>query len=213
MKRLGSNTPRRPGLTSGRRRSGRRVGDLGSVLWVAALLGVSSLVACSRDSEPERTGEDDASAAVVEEEEPDRGDASLPAAAGEEPAGRARGDSAAVAEGEPMTERQAIGESDSGVQGTVTMGPACPVVDPDRPCAARPYATELVIRDAVSGDIVTEVQSDSAGRFRVALPPGEYLVGPLGPTVVTEPTADPVRFTVERGSYAEVELRFDTGVR
>lgn len=177
-----------------------------ATLFVAVLLS-----ACPRDTEPGRSSEDTVSAQTVAEEEATQGDAPLRAAA-EEATGRP-GDTAEAAGREPVIEGEALGASDSGVEGIVTVGPACPVVDSDRPCAPRPYSTMLVIREALSGDVVTEAESDSAGRFRVALPPGQYLLEPLGPTVVTEPTAAPVRFTVESGVYTQVALRFDTGVR
>lgn len=65
------------------------------------------------------------------------------------------------------------------VSGVVTAGPTCPVVSdpPDPECADRPVASAglLFVGD---GGREFEATTDAAGRFEVALPPGDYLVEP-----------------------------------
>lgn len=63
---------------------------------------------------------------------------------------------------------------DSGVEGTVTVGPMCPVErdPPDPDCADRPLAVTLEALRA--GIVVATFSSDEAGQYRVALAPGNY---------------------------------------
>lgn len=75
---------------------------------------------------------------------------------------------------------------DSGVQGTVTAGPFCPVERADQPCPDRPAQVHLQairfppgfvgVPAPQSGRVVARFASGADGRFRVALPPGEYLL-------------------------------------
>jgi hypothetical protein len=94
-----------------------------------------------------------------------------------------------------------------GLYGTVTRGPTSPVCRVGVPCdepAAR--ATFLLIRKGTT----IKVHTDAAGRYRVRLAPGRYVVskgdwGPGGikPSSVVVPT---VRF-------ARVNFAIDTGIR
>lgn len=104
-------------------------------------------------------------------------------------------------------------EVKSGIAGRVTVGPACPVVEESKPCPDRPYQAELTIRRADSGDIVASVVSDVEGLFRVELPPGSYVVDPGVPRLVTDPRAEPVTVEVAADRFAQVIVRFDSGVR
>ena len=93
-----------------------------------------------------------------------------------------------------------------------TAGPTCPVARPNDPaCADRPIAGVAVhILDATGLEVAT-LQTDAAGGFTVALPPGQYRVqadaveGMMG-------TAQPVDVTVG-ATLALVQLAFDTGIR
>src|SRR4051794_1177073 len=68
----------------------------------------------------------------------------------------------------------------SGIGGSVTAGPTCPVekVPADPSCAPRHVgAAGLVVRN-VSGVEVAHTTTGSDGTFFVALPPGSYVVAP-----------------------------------
>ncbi len=108
---------------------------------------------------------------------------------------------------------ESVAQGGSGIEGRVVIGPECPVVEETRPCPDRPYRAELTIRRAHVGDVVAIVASDAEGLFRVELPPGWYVVDPGVPRLVTEPRAEPVALEVEVGRYAQVVVRFDSGVR
>ncbi|MGZ4140101.1 MAG: hypothetical protein ACXVD8_09560, partial [Actinomycetota bacterium] len=62
--------------------------------------------------------------------------------------------------------------TDSGVQGTATEGPTCPVQRAGAPPCVRPYEGVIVVKQ---GDrVVTQGRSDAAGKFRIVLAPGDY---------------------------------------
>ena len=103
----------------------------------------------------------------------------------------------------------------SGIRGTVLLGPTCPgPVEPgENPPVAclTPYAAQLVVLDAESARVAS-VTSGPDGKFEVDLAPGEYVVTPAT-GADTYPIAQPVSVIVSPGSYAEVEINYDTGIR
>ena len=54
----------------------------------------------------------------------------------------------------------------SGIQGTVQVGPTCPVERINSPCPPHPLAATVVVRDA-SGSEVTRFHSGADGRFKL----------------------------------------------
>ena len=62
---------------------------------------------------------------------------------------------------------------DSGVEGRVTIGPMCPVVQQGTECPDAPYSAALVVEDE-RGREVARIESSPDGSFRVALSPGTY---------------------------------------
>lgn len=103
----------------------------------------------------------------------------------------------------------------TGVRGTVTAGPTCPVVrnPPDPACADRPVAgAVLVFRDA-AGTEVARVTSAADGTFAVELAAGAY-------RVTAEPkdglmgTPAPMDVSVEAGQpMTKLNVSYDTGIR
>lgn len=104
-------------------------------------------------------------------------------------------------------------QEESGIEGRVVIGPACPVLEEGQPCPDRPFQSELRVRYASSGEVAAVVASDADGRFRVVLPPGIYIVDPGEPRLVTDPRAEPVSVRVEPDRFAQIVVRFDSGVR
>ena len=108
----------------------------------------------------------------------------------------------------------AAGEGSSGITGRAVLGPTCPVEREDTPCPDRPHAgARLRITERGSGDVVTTVTADEAGRFRVPLPPGEYVVDAEPTEGRPLPFAKPVNVTVRPGGFTHVTMSFDTGIR
>lgn len=101
----------------------------------------------------------------------------------------------------------------SGVRGTVLLGPTCPVVqEPQDPkCADKPYATNVTVRRQNSTAIVATVKSSASGAFEFSLPPGAYtLVATGGATL---PRCSEKNVTVQPEAYETVILSCDTGIR
>lgn len=100
----------------------------------------------------------------------------------------------------------------AGIRGTATAGPVCPVVRPGDPaCADRPVVGATVhVLDATGLEVAT-LETDTAGAFVVALPPGRYRVVPDHVDGLMG-TANPVDVTVDT-ALVIVELTYDTGIR
>jgi hypothetical protein len=101
----------------------------------------------------------------------------------------------------------------SGVRGTVILGPTCPGGEPGTtdpvPCLT-PYSAQLVVLDG-AGAVVTRVTSDADGHFELDLPPGDYVITPLGGDPF--PIAQPISVVVRAGEYLAVQINYDTGIR
>ena len=103
----------------------------------------------------------------------------------------------------------------SGIQGTVVLGPTCPVestpgANDPVPCVT-PYSAQLVVLDGENA-VAARVTSAADGTFSVDLPPGDYIVAPATGTD-SYPIANPVSVTVVNGQYAHIEVNYDTGIR
>lgn len=105
------------------------------------------------------------------------------------------------------------GSSPSGVRGTVILGPTCPGGAPDATdpvTCLTPYAAQLVVIDG-EGNVVGRVNSGADGRFELSLPPGDYVITPLGGDPY--PIAQPVSVVVRPNEFAELQINYDTGIR
>ena len=121
----------------------------------------------------------------------------------------------------------------SGIQGTVTVGPLCPVLPHGSPyppfpltplpmpverpgilpCPDQPYEATLVFLDA-RGSQAARTASGPDGRYRVVLPPGPYTVVPLPPMEgLPWPRAGSITVTVPAGVFVEVPIHYDSGIR
>ena len=97
----------------------------------------------------------------------------------------------------------------SGVEGTVTYGPLCPVVQAGSPCPDRPWQGKVRALDLDGVTVIATVSTDKAGAFSMDLPPGAYLITPITPD--GPPTTKLRRLTVTEGAYTSVELSVDSG--
>ena len=100
--------------------------------------------------------------------------------------------------------------TDSGVQGEVRIGPISPVEQQGVQNDA-PYAATLRIVRASDGRVVAETRSATDGSFRVALPPGDYVLEPVNGNPL--PIAQPQDFTVPAGRFTTVQVDYDSGIR
>jgi hypothetical protein len=103
------------------------------------------------------------------------------------------------------------GDSDSGIEGRVTIGPQCPVEQMGSPCPDAPY--EALITVTWNGDTVEQTRSNTDGTFRIPLDPGTYSVvaGPVDGSSM--PFGREVEVVVKPGTLTHVDLSVDSGIR
>ncbi len=101
----------------------------------------------------------------------------------------------------------------SGVGGTVTAGPTCPVVRPGASgCDDRPVAAAVLLVKDAGGSEVARFTTDASGLFRIALAPGSYTLEPQAVAGILG-NARPAPFTVEDAKLTLVAVSYDTGIR
>jgi hypothetical protein len=105
---------------------------------------------------------------------------------------------------------QGAGDGTSGIRGQALAGPQCPVEMANSPCPDLPWEGTVVATDTSSGDRFT-VNTDADGRFELALLPGTYDVSIDAGSDL--PFAKPQTVTVEDGSFTEIVVSVDTGIR
>lgn len=100
--------------------------------------------------------------------------------------------------------------TDSGIEGTVTIGPVCAVVQENDPCPDKPYqATYTVL--TTSGTKVIQFQTDEQGRFQISLAPGDYVLH-LEPPQPMRIIQD-MPFNVAENMYTLLDIKYDSGIR
>jgi hypothetical protein len=85
------------------------------------------------------------------------------------------------------------------------------VVTIDNPCPDR-TVTGIAVQVRSRAGSVQQARTNRAGRFRVAVPPGSYVVQPIVESAGVG-FAKPVEVTVTAGQFTEVALIVDTGIR
>jgi hypothetical protein len=102
--------------------------------------------------------------------------------------------------------------SGTGIQGVVQSGPTCPVERINSPCPPHPLAATIVVRDA-AGHEVARTHSGADGHFKVDVAPGTYTVVGLSIGSSMLPRPIPTTATVTSGSYTNVNVEYDSGIR
>ena len=100
----------------------------------------------------------------------------------------------------------------AGIFGRVVLGPTCPVVRKDTPCADRPYQATLTVLTA-SRQKVVQFSTDADGSFRIALDPGDYILHPESPSGAAYPFGREQSFTVIAGQFSQLTVSYDSGMR
>ena len=103
----------------------------------------------------------------------------------------------------------------SGIRGTVTRGPICPVerIPPDPICADQPFATALSLTGLDGLKVIKYFSSDADGKFAIDVPPGEYRIRQTIGIVSYPRCASDGTIVVKAGTYAETTVSCDTGIR
>lgn len=105
------------------------------------------------------------------------------------------------------------GAEDQGVRGVVLLGPQCPVETDASPCpdVPLPGVRIRVLQDGEPLDVTAT--SDESGRFELQLAPGQYTLEAIVPSDGPGMFAKPVDVTVSAGSFVDVVVPVDTGIR
>lgn len=104
-------------------------------------------------------------------------------------------------------------QGESGIEGQAVISPAKPGPARQGEPDTAPYKTTLVVRSASDGREIRQFETGSDGRFRVALPPGIYKIGPAARAGRFFPRAGDQTITVVQGRFAQVTIEFDSGMR
>jgi carboxypeptidase family protein len=127
-------------------------------------------------------------------------------AAGRAAAGGTGGSEAATARaGDPAQG----GAQDSGIEGHVEIRPVRSVERLGVP-NAEPYQATVAVVDA-QGNEVTRFTSDAQGNFRVALPPGRYVLRPE--SAGRYPRASTQSVVIAPHRFSQVDIVYDSGRR
>ena len=98
--------------------------------------------------------------------------------------------------------------SGTGIVGVAVAVGACPAERPQPVCPELPATATVTVRRADTSTAVATVATAGDGTFRVAVPPGRYLVGATS-TAMARRTATSVAVEVPAGRYVSVKLRFE----
>lgn len=106
-------------------------------------------------------------------------------------------------------------QKDSGMSGTVLLGPTCPVQrnPPDPACADKPYKADLVVVTASGSQIVKQFTSDDSGKFSIKINPGEYEIKSASTSNLHPRCSSTGTIKVTSNTYTIVTVSCDTGIR
>lgn len=101
----------------------------------------------------------------------------------------------------------------SGIVGTITIGPTCPVQrnPPDPNCADKPYQATVIVKTSDAAKEVTRFSSKEDGTFKLRLAPGNYLLVPVSGQVL--PRGSEQEVVVEKDKFTQVIISYDSGIR
>jgi hypothetical protein len=89
----------------------------------------------------------------------------------------------------------------------------CPILRDNTPCPAKPLPAKLTIARRGAAAVVATATSDINGHFRIALPPGDYVLRPTNLAGGLYPAASPMDVVVRAGRYTTITVSFDSGIR
>ena len=102
-------------------------------------------------------------------------------------------------------------DTGTGLRGVVLMGPVTPGPVAVGESDEAPFSAAFSVLSAEGK--TAHFQSGDDGRFELALPPGTYTIVPDTTAPIPYPGKQRQVVTVPATGYAEVTLRFDTGMR
>lgn len=110
-----------------------------------------------------------------------------------------------------MTGTSTAPGGESGIEGSVLVGPMCPIEIEGQECPDRPFAATITVLDQAGQAVATIATDNTSGAFRILLAPGMYTLRPEpGPTIEY---ADQQVVQVQSGSFTQVVIVYDSGIR
>ena len=104
-----------------------------------------------------------------------------------------------------------LSAAETGIKGTVLWGPVKPGPARIGQSDEAPFRATFVV--FTTGRKVAQFKSDKNGNFEAPLPAGDYTIVPDKSTPIPAPQSQIKTVTVPADGFAEVTLRFDTGMR
>ncbi|HEV3041315.1 MAG TPA: hypothetical protein VHA33_26360 [Candidatus Angelobacter sp.] len=103
--------------------------------------------------------------------------------------------------------------SRSGIEGTIIATGNCPGPQrkDDNSCGPRPYEGALAVKRSSDQTVVATGASDKEGKFRIAVPPGKYIITQAGEA--RYPIIHSDEIVVSKNKYTRVKLSADIGMR
>jgi hypothetical protein len=103
----------------------------------------------------------------------------------------------------------------SGIRGTVSLGPTCPVerIPADPACADKPYQTSFVLTSANGSRVIKTFSSKSDGTFAIDVTSGEYQIRPAASSSPLPRCATVAPIYVRSGEITNVTVSCDSGIR
>lgn len=102
------------------------------------------------------------------------------------------------------------GAPSAGIRGQALAGPQCPVEVEGSPCPDLPWEGTVIATDVATDEAFT-ARTDAEGRFELPLAPGTYAVSIVVATA--PPFAKPQTVAVAAGTFTEIVVTVDTGIR
>jgi hypothetical protein len=97
----------------------------------------------------------------------------------------------------------------------VTIGPNCPVEQPNQPCPTPPSAYTLrkvLVYAPNRSTLLFTVDIDSQGLYSIDLIPADYVID-LKPTGMDRSPDVPTNVTIHANVVTRLDIRIDTGLR
>ncbi|MCG8434899.1 MAG: carboxypeptidase-like regulatory domain-containing protein [Gammaproteobacteria bacterium] len=101
---------------------------------------------------------------------------------------------------------------ETGFKGKVLRGPIYPGPSIEGKPDEAPFRAVFRVLNAAN-KVVAHFESDEEGRFEVLLPAGTYTIIAEKSAPILFPQRQQRKVTVPKGGFADVTLRFDTGMR
>lgn len=98
------------------------------------------------------------------------------------------------------------------ITGIVMIGPGCPAVqNPEEVCDEKPYKTTLSVTPVSSSRVVKTFTSDTNGKFRISVPPGDYIIDSADETAAIPYCRTAGAVKVRENATTETKVSCDNG--